>query len=90
MDIRRPSPPLRDRILGPTHDDNRDEAEAFVKPRHRRAGPPLEGTHALAMPPERPSSRSGSGQSRPLMLYTDDGQIQIPARDKGRRHDGRL
>lgn len=90
MDIHRPSPPLRDRLLGPTHADNRDESDVFVKPRHRRAGPALEGTHVLAMPPERPPSRSGSGQSRPLVLYSDDGQIQVSTRDKGRRHDGRL
>jgi len=90
MDIHRPSPPLRDRLLGPTHADNQDETKVFVKPRDRRAGPPMEGTHALAMPPERPPTRSASTQSPPLVLYTGDGRVQVSARDKGRRQDVRL
>lgn len=90
MDIHRPSPPLRDRLLGAANTDNRDETDIFMKPRRCRAGPALEGTHTLVMPPERPPSRSSSGLSRPLTLYTDDGHVQVSARDKGRRHDGRL
>lgn len=90
MDIHRPSPPLRDRLLGPAHADNRDEDDVFVKPQQRRAGPALEGTHALAMPPERPPSRASSGLARPLALYNADGQVQPATRSKGRRHDARL
>ena len=90
MDIHRPSPPLRDRLLGPAHKDNRDEDDVFVKPRHRRAGPALEGTQALAMPPEHPPSRANSRPSRPLALYDAHGQVQTAARVNGRLHDARL
>ena len=90
MDIHRPSQPLRDRLLGPPSPDNRDETDVFVKPHHRRAGPALDGTHAVVMPPERPPSRSASDVSRPLTLYTHDGQVQVSVRNRGRRHDGQL
>lgn len=89
MDIRHPSPPLRDRLLGPAHGDNRAEEDVFVKPRRRRAGPALEGTHALIMPPEPPPPQRAA-PSRSPVVYDRDGRVHPQAREKGRRHDNRL
>jgi len=75
-------------MLGPAHSANRDEEAIFVKPSRRRAGPTLEGTHALVMPPERPPPRPPA--QRPQALYDRDGNVYLSPQNKGRRHDGQL